>query len=115
MHPEGVFGVGQNVGNVLRAALEGYPGRYAVSSGGDRVAIEEVGGVLRDIAGRRVTQDMPVEAVDRASARPTESHGILDQGLEDRREIEGRAADNLEDLARCRLLFEGLGHLRMSL
>ena len=53
--------------------------------------------------------DVPFLAVDEPLVRATEPHRALDEARQHRLEVEGRAADDLEDLAGGRLPCERLG------
>jgi hypothetical protein len=46
---------------------------------------------------------------------PTNPGGALDDGVEDRLYVRGRAADNAEHLGRCRLMLQGLAQFRVAL
>ena len=59
--------------------------------------------------------ELSVLSMDEPSVCSTEANSILDEGIEYRLEIERRAADDLEDLARGCLLLQSLGHLRVRL
>src|SRR5262249_23239658 len=58
---------------------------------------------------RRGVQTLTLEPPDSTVLRAAEPHRVFDQRLEDWLEIERRAADDLEDLARRRLLLLRLG------
>src|SRR5262249_61746415 len=60
------------------------------------------------------SKDLAVESCDAPSAGLTQPHRVLDQRLQDRLEVEGRAADDLEYLAGGRLLLQGLGQLAVA-
>ena len=46
---------------------------------------------------------------------PTNPGGALDDGVEDRLHVRGRAADNAEHLSRCRLMLQGLAQFCVAL
>ena len=46
---------------------------------------------------------------------PANPGGALDDGVEDRLHVRGRAADDAEHLGRCRLMFQGFAQLRIAL
>ena len=46
---------------------------------------------------------------------PANPGGALDDGVEDRLHVRGRAADDAEHLGRCRLMFQGFAQLRVAL
>ena len=46
---------------------------------------------------------------------PTNPGGALDDGVEDRLHVRGRAADDAEHLGRCRLMLQGLAQFRVAL
>ena len=46
---------------------------------------------------------------------PTNPRGALDDGVEDRLHVGGRAADDAEHLGRCRLMLQGLAQFRVAL
>jgi len=53
--------------------------------------------------------DVPIQLVDETLVGAAKSDRVLDETLQHRLESERRAADDLEDLTRRRLLVEGLG------
>ena len=57
--------------------------------------------------------ELPSLPVDLARIGAAEPHRALDEGFQHGLEIEGRAADDLEDLARGGLLLEGLGQIEV--
>src|SRR5262249_50236885 len=57
---------------------------------------------------------LSVLPVDEAPVRSAEPHRVLDEAIEDRLEIEGRAADELENLAGGRLLGQRLGEVAVA-
>ena len=46
---------------------------------------------------------------------PTNPGGALDDGVEDRLHVRGRAADDAEHLGRCGLMLQGLAQFRIAL
>ena len=52
--------------------------------------------------------------MDESSVSATQPYRVLDEGIQHRREIECRAADDLEDLARRGLLLQRLADLGMG-
>ena len=46
---------------------------------------------------------------------PTNPGGALDDGVEDRLHVRGRAADDAEHLGRCRLMLQRLAQFRVAL
>ena len=46
---------------------------------------------------------------------PTNPRGALDDGVEDRLHVRGRAADDAEHLGRCRLMLQRLAQFRVAL
>ena len=46
---------------------------------------------------------------------PTNPGRALDDGVEDRLHVRGRAADDAEHLGRCRLMLQGLAQFRIAL
>ena len=46
---------------------------------------------------------------------PTNPRGALDDGVEDRLHVRGRAADDAEHLGRCRLMLQGLAQFCVAL
>ena len=46
---------------------------------------------------------------------PTNPGGALDDGVEDRLHVRGRAADDAEHLGRCRLMLQGLAQFCVAL
>ena len=46
---------------------------------------------------------------------PTNPRGALDDRIEDRLNVRGRAADDAEHLGRCRLMLQGLAQFRVAL
>ena len=46
---------------------------------------------------------------------PTNPRCALDDGIEDRLHVRGRAADDAEHLGRCRLMLQGLAQFRIAL
>src|SRR5260370_25478096 len=73
--------------------------------------LEGFGGVV--VLGDLVNQ-LAVEPIELAEESIAQPHGAPDDRVEDRLDICRRAADHPKDLARRRLLLEGLGNLRMS-
>jgi len=110
----GVFlvGFGRQVVNVDGAAIDDGPARHGVPS--DRERLGE-----RNRAGPRPmpcrnTHNVPVDSGHYDVRSLTEPGGILNDRLEHRSEICGRARDDMQDLSRCRLLFQGLGELPVA-
>ena len=64
---------------------------------------------------RHQAQALALETVDRRIRRPADPGGALGDGFHDRLEIGRRARDDPQNLARRRLLLQGLGHLGMGL
>ncbi len=106
-----VLGIGHGVVDVDDASLEEGPARRRLPAGTVRVSlhdVDELGGLpVRD----RHAIDVPFLAVDEPLVRAAEPHRALDEARQHRLEVEGRAADDLEDLAGRRLLLERLGEV----
>src|SRR5262249_59936383 len=89
-----------DVVNVDGAAIDDGPARYGLPR--DRERLGE-----RNRAGPRPmpcrnTQDVPVDAGNYDVRSLTEPGGILNDRLEHRSEVCGRARDHMQDLSRCR-------------
>src|SRR5262249_30111564 len=60
------------------------------------------------------SKDLYVKPEDDAAAGAAEAHRVLDQGFQHGLQVEGRAADHLEDFAGGSLLLQGLGEVAVS-
>ena len=88
------------------APVEGGTRHAAVASGRDGIPLDEGSELGGDVVGGHDSQKLTVEAEDRRAFGLAEPDGVLGQRLEDRLEVEGGPADNLEQLAGRRLLLE---------
>ena len=74
-----------------------------------------VGAVLRrDAVISASAEDLTVESVDDSLFGVTQARRILNEGIQHGLQLEGRATDHLEDVARGGLLVEGLGEVSVS-
>src|SRR5262249_40691008 len=65
--------------------------------------LDELPDPLGDVAGGGHTEKLTVESEDQRSLPPTEPDGVLDYRFEHGLQVEGGAADHLEDFAGSRL------------
>src|SRR5215467_12417961 len=115
LHPKCVLGLAQRIFDVDGLTLEGGTPRRATPSGHDGIFFEIRFELRAGVVLRCGMQTLTVEPPDSTVLRAAEPHRVFDQRLEDWLEIEGRAADDLEDLARRRLLLQRLTNLRVGL
>ena len=95
--------IGQNVVDLHDAALEADPPDQRSRRRGDRCVGDERAVLRRPAEQKRQSIHVALELVDHAGVRATKPYGMPYDRLEHRLELEGRAADNLQDLA-CRSL-----------
>src|SRR4029434_59625 len=104
-----------NIGYVDNRALHDRPDGPMVPAGTRRVdpmrRLEGFGGVV--VVGNHVEQ-LAVELKECAEESGAQSHGALDDRVEDRLHVGLRPADHPQNLARGRLLVEGFAHLRVA-
>ena len=60
-------------------------------------------------------QNVPLAESQHHIINPTNPRGALDDGVEDRLHVRGRAADDAEHLGRCRLMLQGLAQFCVAL
>ena len=58
---------------------------------------------------------VPLVESQRYIINPADPGGALDDGVEDRLHVRGRAADDTEHLGRCRLILQRLAQFRVAL
>src|SRR5215467_1683363 len=109
LYPKCVLGLAQRIFDVDGLTLEGGTPRRAAPSGRDGIFFEIRFELRAGVVLRRGVQTLTVEPPDSTVLRAAEPHRVFDQRFEDWLEIERRPADDLEDLARRRLLLLRLG------
>ena len=109
-----ILGIGHGVVDVNDAALEEGPARRGLPAGAMRMPLHHLDEFRRFPVGDRRAVDVLVLPVDEALVGAAQPHRALHEALEDRLEIERRAADDLQDLARRRLLLERLGEVAVA-
>ena len=92
-------------------AIENGPSRRRLPIQTHRVVLRELDECRGRPAGRHQTVEVPILLINQARIGAAQSHGALDEDRQHGLEVEGRAADDLEDLAGGRLLLQGLGQL----
>src|SRR4029453_13828468 len=95
---KGEVWVGQDVGNINCLPLQRSPRGDAVTSWGDRVAVEEFYKLRGWVVGERMVETLTIEPVDRSHVRPTEPDCVLRQCFQDRLQVKRDKAGNLEAL-----------------
>ena len=113
---QGDLGVVLDVRHVNDRPIEDRSGDHAVPTGSQRIhAPEQVGSLGRDalVMGDDVDQ-VAIEPEDRREHATTQPHHALDDGVEDRLDVGGRARDDPEDLAGRGLLLEGFGEVAVA-
>ena len=102
----GVFGIRQHVRDVHRPALERRAPDERRATRRDRILLHE----FAVLSGRAVRRHEPVpvalEPEDESVLRLGQAGGVLDERVEHALEVEGGAADDLEDVTRRGLLVE---------
>ena len=78
----------------------------------DRIPLYDLEPFGRVSVARRHAIDIAVLPVHEALVGAAESHRALEQVFEDRLQVEGRAADDLEHVGRRSLLLQRFGELR---
>src|SRR5262249_50853544 len=104
----GVLRVGLSVENVDGPSLEGCTCRAALLARRDGILLQECPRLGGGVMSSHDAQHLAVEAKDAGLLCPAQPDTIRGQRVEDRLEIECRAADHLEELARGRLLLPRL-------
>jgi hypothetical protein len=107
----GVLRIRPYVGDVHRPPLEGGPRGAAVPPGGDRIPLDRVHELRRRVVPRGRPEELTVEAEDERPLGVAQPDGVLGQRVEHGLQVERRAADDLEHLARRGLLLQGLGEV----
>src|SRR5262249_7374794 len=109
--PIRVLWIALDIVYVNRSSLEGGAPRAALSSGRDRIPLDELSLRRREVARDHGSEKVTVEAEDRRVAGLAQSDRVLGQGLKDGLEIERGPADHLEQFTGRRLLLPRLDQL----
>src|SRR5262249_43432125 len=104
-----IFGVGQYIVDVDRAAFESSSARSAVPPGPDRMVGHPRLELRRRATVRNHAEHLAIEAVNESEPRVAKAHRTLGYGLKYRPQIESRAADDLEQIGGRGLLLQGFG------
>ena len=111
-----ILGIGQDIEDLNRPLLEGNSPQHGSAP---RVKLAHPLPVVSVLRGRTVesphAKDRAVEPAEVSIAGVAELRGVLNQGFQDRLEIEWRAVDDLEDLACGCLLLQGLRQALLEL
>src|SRR5712692_6932145 len=95
-------------------ALKGRPPRTRPSPGSDRILQKEIPEFIRAAVVSCEAEDLAIEPPNGSLPGGAEPCRVLNQRLQDRVKIEGRAANHLEDFARRRLLVQRLREVAVS-
>src|SRR5262249_45986733 len=110
-----IFGVGQYIVDVDRAAFESGAACSAVPPGLDRMVGHPRLELRRRARVRNHAEDLAIEAVNESEPRVAKAHRTLGYGLKYRPQIESRAADDLEQIGGRGLLLQGFGEICRAL
>ena len=94
--------------------IEEGPARRGLPIQARRVFLVQLDGLRGHPARYRQAIEVPILPDDRARVGTAQPRRVLDEGFQHGLEIERRAADDLEDLARGGLLLQGLGKIPVS-
>jgi hypothetical protein len=110
-----VLGIELDVGYVDHRALQDRPGRPQGPGWAHReYAVHLLEGFGSEVVLGDMMDQLAVVLIERAEESIAQPHGASHDGVEDRLHVGRRPADDAQDLRRRRLLFEGLGNLRVS-
>src|SRR5262249_45396292 len=110
-----IFGVGQYIVDVDRAAFESSSARSAVPPGPDRMVGHPRLELRRRATVRNHAEHLAIEAVNESEPPVAKAHRTLGYGLKYRPQIESRAADYLEQIGGGGLLLQGFGEIGRAL
>jgi hypothetical protein len=96
---------------VYDPAFEGRSCREGSAPEPNRLPPPQLDMLGRATVARRPLEQLPVEPIDVAVLGTAQQDRTLDQGLQDRLDVEGGAANQLQDFARSRLLLQRLRQL----
>jgi hypothetical protein len=99
---------------VYDPAFEGRSCREGSAPEPNRLPPPQLDMLGRATVARRPLEQLPVEPIDVAVLGTAQPDRTLDQGLQDRLDVEGGAANQLQDVAGGRLLFQSLVQVPVS-
>src|SRR5207247_11316550 len=113
--PPLVLRIREDVGDMDGSTLHGGPSRPGASPRPEGELLQEILKLGRDPVIGPGAEDLAVEPPDDPLIGVAQSRRVLHEGLQDRAEVEGRSADQLEDFAGGRLWLARFGQVPLEL